>query len=45
MRPLLELKLWMRNNPLIFNTLWKRQEKPHWKARVVRPGDDAVIEG
>jgi hypothetical protein len=45
MRPLLELKLRLRNDPLLFRTFWKRQERSYAKRRVVRPGDVAVIEG
>ncbi|HEV2746393.1 MAG TPA: hypothetical protein VGW34_03735 [Allosphingosinicella sp.] len=45
MRPLLDLKLRLRAHPWVFKTVYKRKERAHWKARVVRPGDDAVIEG
>ena len=45
MKPLLALKLRIRNNPLLFRTFWTRHERPYWKRRVVRPGDAAVIEG
>ncbi len=41
----LSVKLWMRNNPALFSWRWKRLEREGLTRRVVRPGDDAVIEG
>jgi len=40
-----ELKLAIRNNPWMFRKFWPRKEHSLLKRRVVRPGDDAVIEG
>ena len=39
------LKHLIRNQPLIFQLFWKRQETPIYKRRVIRPTDDLVIEG
>jgi hypothetical protein len=45
MPDLLDLKLALRSNPLLFRTLYKLKERKDFRARVVRPGDAAVIEG
>ncbi|MEZ5841084.1 MAG: hypothetical protein R3D02_11910 [Hyphomicrobiales bacterium] len=45
MSSLLELKLAARNNPTLFDLFWRRQEQQRFRRRVVRRGDDAVIEG
>lgn len=41
----LDLMLLVRNNPWFFSWRWKRLEHPDLHRRVVRPGDDVVIEG
>lgn len=41
---LLDLGLAIRDNPLVFN-LWRFKERPDYSRRVLRRGDDAVIEG
>lgn len=41
----LGLKLKLRSSPLFFGTFYKFKERENFRARVVRPGDVAVIEG
>lgn len=41
----LEIALWLRNNAALFAWRWKRLEHPTLHRRVVRRGDDLVIEG
>lgn len=41
----LDLVMTLRNNPWIFSWRWKQLEKPGLHRRVVRFGDDVVIEG
>jgi hypothetical protein len=41
----LDLKLKLRSSPLFFGTFYKFKERDNFRARVVRPGDAAVIEG
>lgn len=47
MRPLLHLMLGIKHHPLLFRAVWSqiRREGPSFIRRMVRPGDDAVIEG
>jgi hypothetical protein len=42
---LLDLKIAAKNNPWVFSQRWKFLEKQGLHRRVVRPGDDLVIEG
>ena len=41
----LKLKMALRNDPLLFRLLYKRRETPWMKSRVLRPSDNALIEG
>lgn len=41
---LLELGLAIKDNPVVFN-LWRLRERSDYGRRVLRPGDDVVIEG
>lgn len=41
----LDVAMWLRNNPAFFSWRWKQLERPTLHRRVVRPGDDLVIEG
>ena len=41
----IDVVLWLRNNPTFFAWRWKQQEHPTLHRRVVRRGDDLVIEG
>lgn len=45
MSALIKVKISIRNNPFIFENIWKYKEKPWLKARVIRKGDAALIEG